>query len=144
MKLHRTISITLLLVASLTLFQCRSTTNIVEPGWVYLGRTKAGHIRERDVIKVQTQDLFTALRIYVKEKNINITSMKVHLINGDILQPAIETTIPAGESSRIIELAADGRQLSYIEFRYRSEGSIFQKRGVVQVIGKRYNPSGAY
>ena len=144
MNVHRPIYILILLLVSLSLSNCRSTTTIVEPGWIYIGKSKAGHLRERDVINVHTQDLLTALRVYVTEKNVVITSMKVHLINGDILQPAIESTIPAGETSRVINLAADGRQLRYVEFRCRSEGSIFQKRGVVQVIGKRYNPNGAY
>ena len=46
------------------------------------------------------------------------------LINGDIIKPAIESTIRKDDRSRIIDLAADGRQLEKITVRYRAEGKL--------------------
>jgi hypothetical protein len=128
------------------LFSCKPVTNIISEGegWVLLGEEKVNHIRERDVISIRTQDTFTALRLYVKERKVTIQSMKIYLINGDILQPSLEKSISSNERSRIVEIAADGRQLDRIELRYRSEGSIFTKRGVIQLLGRRYNPNGRY
>jgi hypothetical protein len=128
------------------LFSCKPVTNIINEGegWVLLGEEKVNHIRERDVISIRTQDTFTALRLYVKERKVTIQSMKIYLINGDILQPSLEKSISSNERSRIVEIAADGRQLDRIELRYRSEGSIFTKRGVIQLLGRRYNPNGRY
>jgi len=145
MKLHVTKYLFLLLITSI-LFSCKPTTNIINEGegWILLGEEKVNHIRESDVISIRTQDTFTALRIYVKGRNVTKLSMKIHLINGDILQPMLEKRINADDRSRIVEIAADGRQLDHIELRYRSEGSIFTKRGVVQLLGRRYNPNRQY
>ncbi len=115
-----------------------------EKGWVLLEETKVNHIREKDVLKIKGNQKFTSLRLYVRNRDIDIHDLEVHMISGDILKPAIEKEVKRGERSRVIELAADGRQLDYITIRYRSKGAWFTKRATVLFVGKQYNPNGAY
>ena len=133
-------------IISTLLFSCRTVTSIITEGedWMLLGENKVNHLREKDIVRVTTQHTFTALRLYATKRDVQLQSLKVYLINGDMFQPSIDPTIKAGERSRIIELAADGRQIDRIELHYRSRGRIFTERGVVQVLAQRYNPNGRY
>ncbi len=115
-----------------------------EKGWVLLDEEKVNHLREKDVHQVKGNTKFTALRIYVRDRDVFIKDLEVHLINGDILKPAIEKEVKRGERSRVIELAADGRQLDYITIRYKSKGALFTKRAAVLFVAKQYNANGAY
>lgn len=134
-----------LLVAFL-LSSCGSSQRIVglEEGWELLGSAKVNFLRDKDVIEVKSSNMFTAIRFSVNDKDIHLNDLKIHLINGDIIQPAVSEEIPAGGQSRIIELAADGRTINKIEFKYRSRGSIFKGRADVFVMGRRYDPYRRY
>ncbi len=106
-------------------------------GWTYLGQTKANHLREKDVIKIKTREKFSALRIYVFDKDIEIKDFEVMLINGDILKPVIDATILQGEKSRLIELSTEGKQLDHLLIRYKSKGKLFSGKAIVQFGGRR-------
>ncbi|HTE32181.1 MAG TPA: hypothetical protein VK666_17495 [Chryseolinea sp.] len=120
------------------LFSCNSSSRFItnDKSWLFLGERKVSHLKESDVIQVKSREKFTALRLYVSERPIEIKYVEVTLINGDVLRPVIENTIPAGEQSRMIELGAEGRQLDHITLRYRASGKIFSKKAVIQVGGK--------
>lgn len=113
-------------------------------GWVLLGQRKVNHLFEKDVFKIKSRDKFTSVRLYVSQRDVDIKDVEIMLVNGDILKPAIESTIRQGDRSRIIDLAADGRQLETITVRYRSAGKIFSHKGKVQVGGKPHNPNDNY
>jgi len=112
-----------------------------ENGWVLLGERKVNHLVEKDVFKIKSRDKFTAVRLYVSEKDVDIKSVEIMLINGDILKPSIESTIRQGDRSRIIDLAADGRQLEKVTIRYRSAGKLFSHKGKVQLGGRPHDPN---
>lgn len=135
------------LVTSVMLFQsCGSSRRVVgiEEGWDLLGESKVNFVRDKDVVNIRSQNMYTAIRFTVEEKDVRLNGLKIHLNNGDILQPALDDVIKAGEQSRVIDLAADGRMLSKIEFSYRSMGSVLQGRANVIVTGRRYNPYNRY
>lgn len=121
-------------------FSC-STTQFVdhEGGWMFLGEKKVNHLRENDIFKIKSRDKFTALRLYVKEGDVEIRDVEVMLINGDVLRPVMEEKILQGERSRLLELGAEGRQLEQIKVRYRANGKLFSKKALVQIGGRRYN-----
>lgn len=131
---------------SLLFISCGSSRKIVglEEGWELLGDAKVNFIRDKDVIEVNSRNMFTAIRFSVEGKDIHLNDLKIELANGDVLKPAVDEEIKAGEQSRIIELAADGRTLKNIEFKYRSRGSIFKGRATVLVAGRRYDPYRRY
>lgn len=108
-----------------------------DEGWTYLGQSKVSHIREKDIIKIESREKFSELRIYVFDKNIEIKDFEVMLINGDILKPVIDKKILASDRSRIIELSTEGKQLEHIRIRYRSQGRLFSGKALVQYGGHR-------
>jgi len=112
----------------------------IEEGWELLGERKVNFVRDKDVFEVSSRNLYTAIRFYVEDKDVHINDLKIQFENGDKIQPALDEVIKAGEQSRIIDLAADGRIISNIEFKYRSMGSILQGRANVLIVGRRYNP----
>ena len=132
---------TLFILLVLISFSCGSTRNsiAVEEGWELLGETKAGFIRETDVINVTSRNQFTAVRFKVEGAEIKLSALGVFFENGDKLSPAIDETIPAGQESRLIDLAADGRTITKIEFKYRTVGSVIKKKANILIFGKRYH-----
>ena len=115
-----------------------------EKGWVLLGERKANHLADKDVFNIKSRNKFTAIQLYVTERDIEIKDLEIMLINGDVLKPSIETTIRQRERSRIIDLAADGRQLEKITIVYRAEGKLFSRKGKVQIGGRPHNPNDNY
>jgi hypothetical protein len=113
----------------------------LEEGWEVLGESKVNFIRDKDVIPVQSRSSFTAIRFRVEDRDIRISELKVQFDNGDKLEPAIDEEVKAGDNSRIIDLAREGRIINNIEFSYRTTGSILQGRAKVLIIGRRYDPN---
>ena len=133
-------------VVTVLLSACGSSRRTfgLEEGWEILGERKVNFVKDKDVMEVSSRSLFTDIRFYVEEKDVRINDLKVQFENGDKIEPALDDVIKAGELSRVIQLAADGRRISNIEFKYRSMGNVLQGRANVVVTGKRYNPYGAY
>jgi hypothetical protein len=104
----------------------------VEQGWDLLGEMKVNFVRDRDALEVRNTNKYTAIRFQIEKRDVRLNSLSVYYVNGDKLSPAVDDVIRAGQSSRVIELAADGK--------YRTEGSILKGRGRVLVFGKRYDP----
>ncbi|WP_121355130.1 hypothetical protein [Flavisolibacter nicotianae] len=131
---------------TLSLFSCGSSRKVMglEEGWDLLGEAKVNFIRDKDVITIRQRNMYTAIRFAVEDKDVRISELKIVMNNGDVLQPAINEDIKAGQQSRTIELAADGRILDRIEFKYRSLGGIFSGRATVTVVGRRYDPYRRY
>lgn len=115
-----------------------------EKGWVLLGERKVSHFSDKDVFKIKSRDKFTAIRLYALERDIEIKRLEVTLVNGDVLKPSIESMIRKDERSRIIDLAADGRQLEKIVVVYSSEGKFLSHKGRVQIGGRPHNPNDNY
>lgn len=143
-------TILLYLVVFLLVFtSCRSNKqyplyNQGEPGWTFLGRLKVNHIRDKDVLEVKTLSRYTALYLHVQDRDIKLRNVQITLINGDVIRPALEKELKAGERSRIIEIAADGKQISHITLNYKTTGFILTKRATVDVIAKEYYPYQRY
>lgn len=134
----------LLLFSFLLLSSCGSSRKSIglEEGWELLSERKVNFVRDKDEIDVESRNQFTALRFKVEDRDVRLNDLKVYFDNGDKLEPALDEVIPADESSRIIELARDGRRIDKIEFKYRTTGNVLKGRANVLVIGKKYNPYG--
>lgn len=132
------LSITIAL--SLTCTSCVNTRNsiAIEEGWELLGETRAGFIRETDVINVNSRNQFTAIRFKVEGRDIKLSDLSVYFSSGDKLSPAVDEMIPAGHESREIELAADGRTITKVEFKYRTIGNVLKGTAGMLLFGKRY------
>src|SRR5437764_8179806 len=105
-----------IVAVSILLFSCVSSRRIMglEEGWDLLGTAKVNFIKDKDEIPVRSRNMYTAIRFAVEDKDIHLSEVKIYLNNGDILQPALSDVIKAGEQSRVIDLAADGRMIDHI------------------------------
>lgn len=122
------------------LISCGSTRTIsVEEGWEILGEAKVNFVRDKDEIDVNSRHAFTAIRFHVEHKDVRINYLRIYYINGDRLEPAINDEIRAGQSSRIIDLPREGREIDKIEFKYRSTGSLLKGRANVLILGRRFD-----
>lgn len=106
-----------------------------------LAERKVDFISDKDEIDVSSPSQFTAIKFRVEEKEVHINDLKILFDNGDRLAPALELTIPAGQESKVIELASEGRTIRKIEFKYRSTGNVLQGRANVLVFGKKAVPA---
>ncbi|MGI8600020.1 MAG: hypothetical protein ACR2KB_12270 [Chitinophagaceae bacterium] len=131
----------LLVLIAVTSFSCATRRSVgLEEGWELLSDRKVNFIRDKDEIEVRSRNMFTAIRFKVEDKDIRLNDLVILFQNGDKLSPAIDEVIKAGETSKIIEIARDGRYINKITFRYRSMGSILQGRANLIVMGQRYYP----
>ena len=133
-----------LIIGLLFVSACGSSRRSIglEEGWELLSERKVNFVRDKDEVVIESRNQFTALRFRVEDRDIRLSELKVYFDNGDKLEPALDEIIPAGQSSRIIEQARDGRRIDKIEFRYRTTGNILKGRANVLLIGKKYNPYG--
>jgi len=141
-NLTRSIFAFLLLALSATfLSSCSSSRRSipVEDGWELLGEEKVNFLRDKDEVVVVSQNLFTDIRFRVEDREVRIADLKISFQNGDKLEPSIDFVVMANQNSRNIELAADGRAISKIEFTYRTTGNVLKGRANVLIYGKRYN-----
>lgn len=129
-----------ILLLSATLVSCGSSRRsiAIEEGWELLGEQKVNFVRDKDVIEVRSANKFTAIQFKVEEHEIRLNDLIIEFQNGDKLTPAVDAVIAPDQSSKIIELGADGRAISKIEFKYRTTGNVFSGRANVLVMGKRY------
>lgn len=116
---------------------CGSSQRLLEPepDWVFLTEGHANHLREKDVFTIKSKEKFASLKLYVYHRDVSIRSLEITLINGDILKPQMDSHIAAGNRSRTIDLAADGRQLEKIVIRYKSDGKLFSDKALIQIGG---------
>jgi hypothetical protein len=112
----------------------------IEEGWEVLGEQKVNFVRDNDIIVVNKQTLYTAIRFMVEDRDVHIRDLKIYFNNGDKLEPALDEDIKAGQSSKFIDITREGRIIDKIEFKYRTVGSILQGRANVIVLGRRYDP----
>lgn len=117
---------------------CSSTKTIpLEEGWDLLGETKVNFVRDRDELQILNTNQYTAVRFRVENKDVHIKDVRIVYPNGDKLTPSIDDDIAAGQYSKQIDLAPEGKDIRSILFSYRSTGSILKGRATVYVFGKR-------
>lgn len=122
-----------------TVVSCSPRRSIaIEEGWELLAERKVNFVRDVDEIPVTSRNLFTTLRFKVEDKDVRISNLKVFYDNGDKFEPSIDDVVPAGQSSKYIELGREGRYITKIQFKYRTVGSILSGRANVLIFGKKY------
>lgn len=111
----------------------------IEEGWDLISEQKVNFVRDKDVITVNSRNLYTDLRFRVEDREVRINELKIFFPNGDKLEPRIDEVIQPDQYSRIIEITRDGRAIDHIEFKYRTTGNLLKGRANVLVFGRRYD-----
>jgi len=92
-----------------------------KPKWQHLGSRKVNFKTDKDVIKVGIKDgLFKAIKLTVHKSGVHFKDMKVHFVNGDVVDVKIRKVIPAGGETRIIDLPRKNRFIKKVVFWYES------------------------
>lgn len=105
-------------------------------GWVRLGRVAVTDRIDRDVIELGAKrGDFEAIRIEVKRKAVDFHRVEVRFMNGDKQEIELREKIPAGGSSRVIDLEGGDRVVESILLVYDAKS--LGGRAVVTVLGRR-------
>jgi hypothetical protein len=88
--------------------------------WKELGCKSVGFLVDRDVIRLDTEDRFRALRLRSSGFAIRLEEMGVRYGNGVRDRYVIETTIPSNGRTGQIDLRGEARRIREIDFIYSS------------------------
>lgn len=110
------------LLLPLTLVACASASASAardSDRWTFLGQQAVTDRLDHDAIVVTAAEgRFTALQIRVLRSAVDFHKVVVHYRNGGQQEVPLRLTIPAGGSSRRIDLAGDDRVVQRVEFWY--------------------------
>jgi hypothetical protein len=91
------------------------------PKWKMLGTKKVSFRTEKDVIPVGADEgVFKKVKLMVKKSGIHIKDMKIHFMNGDVIDVKVREIIPAGGETRAIDLPGRNRMIEKVVFWYES------------------------
>jgi hypothetical protein len=89
------------------------------PNWALLGERNVTDKNEHDTIVVTAgRGSFTAVRFDVMRHAVDFHRAVIHFANGDDQKLDLRATIPAGASSRVIDIEGANRVIKSIDFWY--------------------------
>ena len=110
-----------LVISTLIVLIGFSTLYALAPQWKKLGTKKVNFKTEKDVIVVGADEgVFKSVKLVVKKSGIHIKDMKIHFMNGDVMDVQVRKIIPAGGETRAIDLPGNNRALEKVTFWYES------------------------
>ena len=105
--------------------------------WDKLGTRKVNRSLDKDEIIVTGRDgLFSKVKLGVKRSGINMHKMVIHFRNGDKQNVQLRNNIPAGGSTRVIDLKGGKRVIKKVVFWYDTKG-IINNKAVIELWGRR-------
>jgi hypothetical protein len=109
------------LISALIIVICFSALYAQLPQWKMLGTKKVSFRVEKDVITVGADEgVFKKVKLMVKKSGIHIKDMKIHFMNGDVIDVKVREIIPAGGETRAIDLPGRNRMIKKVVFWYES------------------------
>jgi hypothetical protein len=123
-------------VLGLLMLVLLSATFGYAPRWEKLGERKVAYRVDRDEIIVTAREgRFTALKLLVRNADLNIHQFTVHFNNGQSQNVEMRDRIPAGGESRIIDLDGKGRFIEKVVFWYDTQNDE-NRRSTVELWGR--------
>ena len=105
-------------------------------GWVYLGEAHVDGQADHDKIKVgKSEGRFSALQLKVDYVAIEFRHVVVHYSNGTSEEVQVRQRIPAGGSTRDIDLAGRDRAVESVEIWYERGNYGRRQRPRVRLFG---------
>ncbi len=106
------------------------------PRWEKLGQRKVNYAVDRDEIFVTAREgRFTALKLTVKKGGINMHKMVIHFADGSKKKVDLRAKIPAGGSTRVIDLPGNRRIIRKVVFVYDTK-NFSSRKAVVELWGR--------
>lgn len=110
-----------ILISTLVVFIFFRALPAQAPEWKLLGTKKVTFRTEMDIITVGADEgVFKKVKLVVKKSGIHIKDMKIHFMNGDIMDVKVREIIPAGGETRAIDLPGNNRVIKKVVFWYES------------------------
>jgi hypothetical protein len=111
-------------------------TSFTSQKWRIIEQKEASYGSDVDVLKINGREIYTALKIRVKDAPLDIKDMDVVFENGEKIKIPIQNNFRQGEESRAIDLPGNRRRIEKIIFKYDTQG-ILRGRANVVVLGRR-------
>jgi hypothetical protein len=109
----------------------------IGPKWRLLGVKKVAFVTEKDVILVGAQKgIFKKIKLTVRKSGVHFRDLKVHFVNGSVMDVQIRKIIPAGGETRVIDLPGHNRYIKKVVFWYKSTKRNI-KRATVRLFGRK-------
>jgi hypothetical protein len=105
--------------------------------WEFLGQKVVSHRAEQDVILVGVDEgEFSAIRLHVARSTVRFHQVIVVYANGRRDEIALRDRIPAGGTTRVIDLAGRDRFIRKVIFRYDTQ-SLRGRKALVRLAARR-------
>jgi hypothetical protein len=105
--------------------------------WVLLGERTVALVSEQDHISVTSEmGMFRAIRIDVRDRGVDFENVQIQFGDGQVMDVPVRSFIPAGGSTRVIDLPNAPRYVNNITFYYKTRPGTLD-RAVVSVWGLR-------
>jgi len=109
---------------------------VAAKGWTLLGtRTVTDRLDHDSIAVTASRGEFTALQVRVQRRAVQFRSMTVHFANGGKQEVELRNVIPAGGSSRVIDLVGADRVITRVDFVYDAQ-ALGGRRAVVRLYGR--------
>ncbi len=103
--------------------------------WVFLGERTVALVSEQDQIQVTSEmGMFRAIRIQVRDRGVDFESLQIQFGDGQVINVPVRAFIPAGGSTRVIDLPNAPRYINNITFYYKTRPGTLV-RAVISVWG---------
>ena len=113
-----------------------SSRSPTEDGWTQLGARQVDFRSDHDVIRVEGQRRFNTILVAVEGADVEISNISVNFANGEHYDPELRLVFEENSRSRFIDLPGAARDISNIEFRYRTLRQGRNDKAIVHVYGR--------
>ena len=105
-------------------------------GWVHLGARTVTDRADHDVFVIQgPKRELRALKFAVRKHAVEFRRIMITFANGKTQEHTLNSVIPAGGESRVLDLVGNERNVTKVEFWYDAQSR--GKQAVVKLFGKR-------
>lgn len=131
----------LAIATMLTLVSLTATPALAARGqnaWTVLGSLHVKDRVERDVLHLEhRKGTFDKIRLKAVGSGVQFRSLKIHYENGSVQDVRLRSVIPAGKTSRVIDLKGGQRAIEKIVFVYDAQTLKIGRGAQVRVLGRR-------
>jgi hypothetical protein len=114
------------------------TATAASADWVRIGSRGVSDSLDHDTLVVGADEgQFSAIRIEVHKRAVQFHDLKIHYVNGGVQDVSLRDVIPAGGSTRVIDLQGDDRKIARIELWYDAQTVRKHKGGRITIFGRR-------
>lgn len=114
-----------------------ATAAAARPAWKFLGERAVSDRVDHDSIAVTAAEGdLVALQLRVKGHAVQFHEVKIHYANGEVQRVELREVIPAGGSSRVIDLEGKERVVRSVELLYDAR-TVRGHRARVRLFGRR-------